>query len=161
MAQIMDEIVVPWRTSLLKRQGPIEDEAVKLGFLIRGWIREFMRDSHFARFAMRNGAFIHKADSISNREAMAYYQSGADKGLFVLSPVESKYLSLGVLTASAALILRESADKSLAERTAHRLLVMLGVKESKAHEIATRPMAEFESLDFIFQRRLEEMNAKL
>ena len=56
---------------------------------------------------MRNGAFIHKANSISNRDAVAYYQSGADKGLFVLSPVESKYLSLGVLTASAALILRE------------------------------------------------------
>ncbi len=161
MAQIMDEIVVPWRTSLLERQGPIEDEAVKLGFLIRGWIREFMRDSHFARFAMRNGAFIHKADSISNREAMAYYQSGAEKGLFVLSPVESKYLSLGVLTASAALILRESADISLAERTAQRLLVMLGVEASKAKEIAARPMAEFESLDFIFQRRLEEVNAKL
>ncbi len=161
MAQIIDEIVVPWRASMLKGQGPIEDEAVKLGFLVRGWIREFMRDSHFARFAMRNGAFIHKANSISNREAVAYYQSGADKGLFVLSPVESKYLSLGVLTASAALILRERADISLAERTAQRLLVMLGVKDSKAQEIVDRPMAEFESLDFIFQRRLEEINSQL
>ena len=161
MAQIMDEIVVPWRISMLERQGPIEDEAVKLGFLVRGWIREFMRDSHFARFAMRNGAFIHKADSISNREAVAYYQSGADKGLFVLSPVESKYLSLGVLTASAALILRENSDVSLAERTTQRLLVMLGVKEDKAQEIVDRPMADFESLDFIFQRRLEEINSQL
>jgi len=161
MAQIIDEIVVPWRASMLEVQGPIEDEAVKLGFLIRGWIREFMRDSHFARFAMRNGAFIHKANSISNRDAVAYYQSGADKGLFVLSPVESKYLSLGVLTASAALILRERADISLAERTAQRLLVMLGVKDSRAQEIVDRPMAEFESLDFIFQRRLEEINSQL
>lgn len=161
MARIIDEIVVPWRTCLLEHQQPPEDEAVKLGFLLRGWIREFVRDSHFARFAMRNGAFIHKSNSISNRDAVALFQSGADKGLFLLSPVESKYLSLGVLTASAALILREGADISLAERTACRLLIMLGVDEAKAVEIVERPMAESESLDFIFQRRLEEVSSQL
>lgn len=161
MASIMDEIVVPWRAQLLARQEPCEDEAVKLGYLMRGWIREFIRDDHFARFAMRNGAFIHKADAESNRDAIAYFQSGVDKGLFLLSPVESKYLSLGILTASAALILRERADSSLAERMAKRTLVMLGVSEPRAREIVEMPMVEAESLNFIFQRRLEEVCSHL
>lgn len=161
MANIIDEIVVPWRASLLEQQQPIEDEAVKLGFLTRGWIREFIRDSHFARFAMRNGAFIHKANSVSNRDAIAYFQSGVDKGLFALSPVESKYLALGILTASAALILREGADASLAERTTMRLLVMLGLSETRAAEIVAMPMHDFDSLDFVFQRRLEAIHTYL
>ncbi len=161
MANIIDEIVVPWRTRLLRRQGPIDDEAVKLGFLMRGWIREFARDSHFARFVMRNGAFIHNADAESNRDALAYFQSGARKGLFTLSPVESKYLTLGVLTASAALILRERSDSSLAERVAERTLVMMGVSEQRAREIVDLEFAEVESLDFVFQRHLEEVCSRL
>ncbi len=161
MANIIDEILVPWRTRLLERQGPIEDEAVKLGFLIRGWIREFARDNYFARFVLRNGAFIHKADAESNRDALAYFQAGADKGLFTPSPVESKYLSLGILTASAALILRERTDSSLAERVANRTLVMMGVSETRAREIVEMDFVEAESLDFVIQRRLEEVCSQL
>lgn len=161
MASIIDEIVVPWRTRLLECQGPIEDEAVKLGYLTRGWIREFSRDSHFARFVMRNGAFIHKADAESNRDALRYFQSGAEKGLFTLSPVESKYLSLGILTASAALILRERGESGLAERVAGRMLVMMGVSEVRAREIAEMDFIETESLDFVFQRRLEGVCSRL
>jgi len=161
MASIIDEIVVPWRTRLLERQGSIEDEAVKLGYLTRGWIREFTRDGHFARFVMRNGAFIHKADAESNRDALRYFQSGAEKGLFTLSPVESKYLSLGILTASAALILRERGESGLAERVAGRMLVMMGVSEMRAREIADMDFVETESLDFIFQRRLEGVCSQL
>ncbi len=91
MGCIMDEIIFPWRACFCEAQAPFADEAVKLGYLLRGWIREFARDEHFAKFTMRNGAFHHKADAKSNRDAIDYYASGADKGLFVVSPVESKY----------------------------------------------------------------------
>lgn len=161
MANIMDEIVYPWRERFLKAHEPFDDEAVKLGFLLRGWIREFARDEHFAKFTMRNGAFHHRADAKSNRDAINYYSSGADKGLFVLSPVESKYLSLGLFSASAALILREGATAGLAETVALRGLVMLGVNEKRAREIVALPIVETESLDFIFQRRLEEACSRL
>lgn len=161
MASIMDEIVFPWRQQFLECQGPLEDEAVKLGYLTRAWIREFARDTHFARFALRNGAFIHKADAKSNRDALDYFKSGAEKGLFVLSPVESKYIAVGLFTTSAALILREQADASLAETIAWRQLVMLGVDEKRAHEIAHMPLVESESLDFVFQRRLEDACSRI
>mgnify|MGYP002637607482 CR=1 FL=1 len=161
MANVIDEIVVPWRAHLIEVQGPFEDEAVKLGFLMRGWIREFARDSHFARFSMRNGAFIHKSDSESNRDAVEYFKAGANKGLFVLPPVESKYLSLGILSASAALILRERADDSFAERMAERTLVMLGLSEKRARAIVEMPMIEIKSLDFIFQKQLEIVSSHL
>ncbi|MEM7209419.1 MAG: hypothetical protein AAF434_16475 [Pseudomonadota bacterium] len=161
MAHIMDEIVYPWREKFLQAQARSDDEAVKLGYLLRGWIAEFARDERFARFTMRNGAFHHRANAKSNRDAIDYFTSGAEKGLFLLSPVESKYLSLGLLGASAALILREGATSDLGATVTRRCLVMLGVSDARATEISQMPIAETESLDFLFQRRLEDLRARM
>lgn len=154
MSVISNEIIVPWRQAFFDRQGVMDDPAVKLCFLMRLWVREFVRDERFARFVMRNGAFIHRVESVNNTDALEYFRAGQQQNLFTLPPIEAKYVSLGVLSASAALILKENRKADLAETIAERTLVMLGTPAGKAAQIAAMPMMEVESMEFVFQQRL-------